>query len=221
MAVLDGSDTPSLYPRSRQTDQNTNQFVNQSANQFDQSAPPCATQSAAARWPPPSEHQDATFEPWNPLMHGAHFKDEEENIDEYDTHYENAPNSLHLNSPVRNSQPPPAPQLAVAPTPFQSVVAPPPLQSATPNPGSLRYHVTQFVPPEEYFDCDLFYLFADAGTGPGRSNCFGCGRAKTICPGFPNCPPNINCVFCGKPWGQHANKNNVSYLPNSHHLTSS
>ncbi|CAI9626547.1 hypothetical protein GT037_006588 [Alternaria burnsii] len=69
-------------------------------------------------------------------------------------------------------------------------------------PGPLRYEIGRYVPSDGYFDCDMYVLVKDAGLN--KTNCFGCARPSSICkPGFPNCPPDIRCIFCEERFDTH------------------
>lgn len=95
------------------------------------------------------------------------------------------------------------------PNPF-SVAPQPPPPPPPPGNGVLRYEFDRYIPPENYFDCDMFYLIRDADMGGDKANCFECGRPKTICPGLPNCPPNAICIACTQPFRTHPEGQAVS-----------
>lgn len=76
--------------------------------------------------------------------------------------------------------------------------------------GELRYELAKYVPEDGYFDCDTYYLVQDAGVTKEKSNCFQCGRPKTVCQGWPKCPDNVLCLFCGELCGNHETRSGVS-----------
>jgi hypothetical protein len=132
-----------------------------------------------------------------------------------------------------DQQAPPGPQAAFLRSPyaghdferqaqFNPQAADPPLPNphAHPAPNSLRFPIERYTPPDDYYDCDQFYLVRDAGVDNKYANCFGCGRpkqtdecAKAQCPGFPDCPANINCLFCGEASNAHRGQVCLASLP--------
>ena len=71
---------------------------------------------------------------------------------------------------------------------MQSLVAP-----ADPSSGILRYSIDRYIPEDDYFDCDLYYIVRNAGVSQSFPNCFQCGRSKTICTKGPyRCGSKVN-----------------------------
>jgi hypothetical protein len=86
-------------------------------------------------------------------------------------------------------------------------------------PTPLRFPLQRYIPANNYFDCDMYYLVRNAGVD--KENCFGCAQPTTVCKlKFPHCQGKALCIFCQERFDTHPQENQVSTSPRTRQFMS-
>jgi hypothetical protein len=86
-------------------------------------------------------------------------------------------------------------------------------------PTPLRFPLQRYIPANNYFDCDMYYLVRNAGID--KENCFGCAQPTTVCKlKFPHCQGKALCIFCQERFDTHPQENQVSTSPRTRQFMS-